>query len=98
MRYDLVTDMQQCVKDLEQALGELRQQTESLPLLIARVFRCAQRGLGQPANTIWLAESNQNQTLLEWVGHCFYRTNFSNSAIREDHDDVPVFPHAFSIP
>ncbi|MDJ0039238.1 DNA replication terminus site-binding protein [Pantoea allii] len=39
VRYDLVTDMQQCVKDLEQALGELRQQTESLPLLIARVFR-----------------------------------------------------------
>lgn len=38
-RYDLVTDMQQCVKDLEQALGALRQQIESLPLLIARVFR-----------------------------------------------------------
>ncbi|MCW0352561.1 DNA replication terminus site-binding protein [Pantoea ananatis] len=38
-RYDLVTDMQQCLKDLEQALGALRQQIESLPLLIARVFR-----------------------------------------------------------
>ncbi len=38
MRYDLVTDMQQCVKDLEEALGALRQQIEAQPLLIARVF------------------------------------------------------------
>lgn len=37
-RYDLVSDMHQCVNDLEQALGELRQQIEAQPLLIARVF------------------------------------------------------------
>ena len=37
-RYDLVADMHQCVNDLELALGELRQQIEALPLLIARVF------------------------------------------------------------
>jgi len=37
-RYDLVADMHQCVNDLELALGELRQQIEATPLLIARVF------------------------------------------------------------
>ena len=37
-RYDLVADMHQCVNDLELALGELRQQIEAQPLLIARVF------------------------------------------------------------
>lgn len=37
-RYDLVSDMHQCVNDLEQALGQLRQQIEAQPLLIARVF------------------------------------------------------------
>lgn len=37
-RYDLVADMHQCVNDLEQALGELREQIEAQPLLIARVF------------------------------------------------------------
>ncbi|MGK3141256.1 DNA replication terminus site-binding protein [Pantoea sp. C2G6] len=37
-RYDLVSDLHQCVNELEQALGELRQQIEAQPLLIARVF------------------------------------------------------------
>lgn len=37
-RYDLVADLHDCVNALERGLGELRQQVEQQPLLIARVF------------------------------------------------------------
>lgn len=38
MRYTLVSEMRQCIDEMEQRLGELSLALEALPLLAARVF------------------------------------------------------------
>ena len=38
MRYDLISDMHDCMNQLESELAQLQQDIESLPLLVARVF------------------------------------------------------------
>lgn len=52
MRYDLISDMHDCMNELESELAQLQQDIEALPLLVARVFRLPEVEKGREHDAI----------------------------------------------
>ncbi len=52
MRYDLISDMHECMNALERELAQLQQEVEALPLLVARVFRLPEVEKGREHDAI----------------------------------------------